>query len=195
MGLFIDSSATTTIQAQSNPNLILTKLADKTSVSLNETLTYTISYQNPASDPVNNLVITDVVPAQLELMAVSNGGLINGQTVTWTVPTVPAGSLPENLTIQTRASDPSLPRLPTVDIKANNSDGPLTVTAGDSAVLSWLSINTTACTASDAWTGDQPLSGSVTIRNIRNTKTYTLTCVNATDSAQDSVTINVAKKK
>ncbi|WP_273453885.1 PQQ-dependent sugar dehydrogenase [Nevskia ramosa] len=40
------------------------------------------------------------------------------------------------------------------------SASPTTITLGQSATLSWVSKNATSCTASDAWSGSKPLSGS-----------------------------------
>src|SRR3989344_6620005 len=52
------------------------------------------------------------------------------------------------------------PTLPTADLQVNSSNGPITVNQGISANLSWTSSNTTACTASGAWTGSKATSGS-----------------------------------
>lgn len=79
----------------------------------------------------------------------------------------------------------------TVDIKANGSDGPVTITYGSSASLSWTSNNANSCQASGDWSGTKAISGSETTANLTSSKTYTLTCTGSGGSASDSVTVNV----
>ena len=70
-------------------------------------------------------------------------------------------------------------RLPTVDLDANGSDGPITISYNTSANLSWTSAYATSCTASNGWTGGKALNGSESTGNLTSSKTYTLTCSNA----------------
>ena len=81
---------------------------------------------------------------------------------------------------------------PTADIKANGSDGPITIVYNSSATLSWSSTNATACTASNGWSGAKATSGSESTGNLTSSKTYTLTCTGPGGSASDSVTVNVS---
>lgn len=83
--------------------------------------------------------------------------------------------------------------VPTVDLLANGSSGPITLTVGTAATLSWSSVNATACTASGAWSGSKPTSGSESTGalNTVGAFTYTLTCSGAGGSASDAVTINI----
>jgi hypothetical protein len=83
------------------------------------------------------------------------------------------------------------PGAPTVDIKANNSNGPLTINSNTSATLSWTSSNATSCTASGGWSGSRSTSGSTSTGNLAANRTYTLTCQGDGGNASDSVTINV----
>lgn len=84
-----------------------------------------------------------------------------------------------------------------VDLKANNSDGPLYLYFKDIVNLSWISENTVSCQASRDWSGSKSLSGSETIQ-LNQVKTYkfTLTCKNAsgTQTATDSVQVIVRPK-
>ena len=80
---------------------------------------------------------------------------------------------------------------PTVDIKANNSDGPITTAYNTSANLTWTSQNANSCIASGAWSGSKSTSGSQSTGNLTSSKTYTITCSGSGGSASDSVTINV----
>ena len=63
---------------------------------------------------------------------------------------------------------------------------PTTISTGASATLSWSATNADACTASGAWNGTQPLSGSMMV-SPTTTSTYALHCTNAdgyTDASQ-----------
>ncbi|MFH0948675.1 MAG: hypothetical protein V1833_06755, partial [Elusimicrobiota bacterium] len=80
---------------------------------------------------------------------------------------------------------------PTVDIKANGSDGSITIGYNNSANLSWTSSNANSCTAGNAWSGYKNTSGSESTGNQTYSRTYTITCTENGGSASDSVTVNV----
>jgi len=88
------------------------------------------------------------------------------------------------------------PSPPTVDIKANGSDGPITISNNSSAPLSWITTNNpTFCTASGAWSGSKLVSGgseSTGTLSGPNTYTFSISCSNTAGSDTDSVTVNVA---
>lgn len=84
------------------------------------------------------------------------------------------------------------PPVPSVDLDANNSDGPITISYNTSAVLSWTSANATSCTASIGWSGGKSLSGSESTGNLTSLQTYTLSCSGSGGSASDGVTVNVS---
>jgi len=79
------------------------------------------------------------------------------------------------------------PPPPSVSISAN----PTSVTSGGSITLAWSSTNTTACTASNGWSGTEATSGTQPINNFAATTTFTLTCTGAGGSANQSVTVTV----
>ena len=81
------------------------------------------------------------------------------------------------------------PPAPTADIKAEGSDGPITVDVGASVNISWTSTNADSCVVSPpGWTG---VSGSRPTDNLTYDVTYTLNCSGPGGEASDSVTINV----
>ena len=65
------------------------------------------------------------------------------------------------------------PLTPTVMI----SIAPTTITLGQSATLTWSTMNASACTASSGWTGNESTSGTQTVTpTASGNVTYTLTC-------------------
>lgn len=81
---------------------------------------------------------------------------------------------------------------PTVDLKVNNSNGPLNLANPASYTLSWTSTNAASCSASGNWSGAQATGGSQPYSNIgTGSYTYAITCTNPAGSASDSVTVNV----
>jgi len=88
------------------------------------------------------------------------------------------------------------PAIPTVDIKVNSSDGPITVNYQDYITISWNSSNANSCTASGDWSGTKNAVGSESM-TMNSVKTYTfnLTCYSASSqSAVDSVQVTVRPK-
>jgi len=87
-----------------------------------------------------------------------------------------------------------------VDIKANGSDGPITIPSGSTALLSWTSQNVTSCSATGgAWSGFKPNSGTERVGPLTSSTSYELTCFkpeggggSGTEIVRDSVTINVS---
>ena len=81
---------------------------------------------------------------------------------------------------------------PTVDIQANYSNGPITVSHNSTVTLSWSSTYADSCSASGSWSGSKatngsqsgPLAGPATY-------TYILSCSGSGGNASDSVTVNV----
>jgi hypothetical protein len=82
--------------------------------------------------------------------------------------------------------------LPKVDLKVNNSDGPIQISYNDSIILSWTSTNASSCQASGDWSGQKSLSGSESIKNLTSSKTFNLTCIGPGGSTTDSVIVNVS---
>lgn len=94
-------------------------------------------------------------------------------------------------------SGPPLPPPPTVDLRANASNGPITIAFNTAANLTWSSTNATGCTASASvatpvWSGGKATSGSQSSGNLTSSRTFTLSCTGAGGNASDSVTVNVS---
>jgi hypothetical protein len=81
------------------------------------------------------------------------------------------------------------PPQPTVSLALT----PASITSGQSAQLNWSSTNTTACTASDAWSGSKATSGAVAVApTAAGSYQYTLSCSGDGGSATGSATLTVA---
>ncbi len=61
---------------------------DKTAAFTGDEVTFTISYRNYGSVAAQNVIITDVIPAELEFVSATDGGVNAGGTVTWDIGTV-----------------------------------------------------------------------------------------------------------
>jgi hypothetical protein len=81
------------------------------------------------------------------------------------------------------------PPVPTLAFSAS----PKTVSTGSSSTLTWTSTNATSCTASGAWSGTKPISGSASTGALHNNSTYSLNCTGAGGSAGQSVGVTIQK--
>lgn len=97
----------------------------------------------------------------------------------------------------TKSSVNPVTEAPTVNLKINNSDGPVQVDHNSKVNISWSSTNSpTSCSASGAWSGSKAGSGSETSGTLAGGTsgtdyTYTLSCTNSSGSGNDSVTVHV----
>lgn len=79
---------------------------------------------------------------------------------------------------------------PQVDV--NLDLNPTTINVGQSATLTWTTMNADACTASGAWSGSQPFSGTqVVMPSSANSYSYTLTCTNSDSQSMETQVLTV----
>ena len=198
----------------------MTKTASAGSVTSGGQLSYTLITTNNGPDTATAVTVTDALPAGLTIDSVtpqqgscSTAGLtvscnignlavgtyVPVQIVT-TVASVTAGTITNSAQASAAEPDPdpannsdnvstvivSAPALPTVSLSAT----PASIVSGDSVSLSWSSTDATSCTASGAWNGTQPTSGTLSV-SPSGTGTYTLSCTGPGGSASDSATVTV----
>ncbi len=84
----------------------------------------------------------------------------------------------------------TVPPVPTVDIKADGSDGPITIAYNAASTISWSSTNASACSVSPTgWSGT---AGSQSTGALIASQTYTVSCTGPGGGpVTDSVTVNV----
>lgn len=82
---------------------------------------------------------------------------------------------------------------PTVDVRVNGSNGPLTFTEPASYIITWSSTNATACSALNNLTGPIGTNGSTAFSNVvQAVYRYTVQCANAAGTtASDTVVVIV----
>jgi hypothetical protein len=90
--------------------------------------------------------------------------------------------------IQVDAAVSDVPVAPDVTLTLN----PTTINVGQTATLNWTVTNATTCTASGSWSGNQGLSGNVTLKpSAAGSYSYVLTCVNASGKTVDTEVLTV----
>lgn len=88
----------------------------------------------------------------------------------------------QSVTVNTTPIPPATPSLTLTAL-------PLTVEAGATTTLTWVSVNAGICEASNGWTGTKAVFGSEVV-TVNATTTYTLACGNGTATSTESVTVN-----
>ena len=105
-----------------NPDIVVNKTADLTSMNEGDTVNFTISVENLGIDPATNLVVTDVMPSGLSIVSTtpSQGTWSNPN---WNVGTLSAGQL-ETITISATADTNSsiIPVRPIINSATNTQD-------------------------------------------------------------------------
>ncbi|MBI3618938.1 DUF11 domain-containing protein [Candidatus Peregrinibacteria bacterium] len=87
-----NASATTTITVNQNATFSILKTVNRSTASPGDTLVYTLSVTN-TSGITGTATVTDIVPtSQVNFITASDGGTLNGQTVTWNNLTVVPGT-------------------------------------------------------------------------------------------------------
>lgn len=89
-------------------------------------------------------------------------------------------------TVTVNVSAPPVPA-PTLAFAAN----PGTVQSGSAATLSWTATNAASCSASGAWSGSKPTTGSESTGALGLNASYSLTCTGAGGAVTKSVTVIV----
>ena len=177
-------------------DLSLSKNVDDATPNIGDTVTFTINVSNAGPDTATNVGISDVVPSGYTNIAnISNGGALNGNTITWSIASIanganatvsftadvltPTGAANEYVnTAQVSASDQADP-----DSTPNNDDGDQSEDDEDNAVVN---------PGGAAGTADLMLTKSVNdaTPNIGDTVTFTINVSNAGPDTATNVGIS-----
>jgi Concanavalin A-like lectin/glucanases superfamily len=114
----------------------------------------------------------------------STGALSSTRTYTLTC-TGAGGSASKSVTVTIASGVPA----PSLSLSAS----PTSVASGGQSNLTWSSSNATSCTASGAWSGSRPTSGSESTSALTAAlNTFTLTCIGTGGTTSRSVTVTVS---
>ncbi len=113
----------------------------------------------------------------------ARGPLSANSTFTLTCDNGAGGTNSGSATVQVASATPA----PTVSLSAN----PTSVAANGTSQLMWTTVNASSCTASGAWSGNEPTSGSLSVGPLTADATYTLTCTGAGGTAASTVTVTL----
>lgn len=80
---------------------------------------------------------------------------------------------------------------PGVDLRVNDSHGPITVNYENSISLSWATSEAATCLASGDWQGDRPLKGKEDMLKLASDKIYQLSCTGPGGTTEAIVAVNV----
>lgn len=177
--------------------------------SYNTTITWSSTNADTATsaDLSGTLAVSG---SQAVTLPVNNSGSATTKTYNMTVTSVSGDTYNCSTTVTINPTTTNNPPVPSVDIKANGDNGPITLNPGDPLTLSWTSTNirTTPepiCTAlatpnTASWAGNKAASSSGEIHTSDLTTsttsiTYSITCNGVSGSspttATDSVTVSV----
>ena len=177
------ATTTVTVSAQAMPTVDIKANGSDGPITIAYNTAATLSWTSSNATSCNAL--GDWTGGKAVVGSELTGNLTSTKTYTISC-TGPGGTVSDNVTVNVNT-----PSAPTVDLKANGSDGPITIAYNTAATLSWTSTNSTSCNASGDWSGAKGLSGSESTGNLVSTKTYTISCTGTGGTASDSVTVNV----
>ncbi|MHB0978160.1 MAG: hypothetical protein ACYC1K_02020 [Minisyncoccota bacterium] len=160
---------------------------------------------NPFLLAVYGATVGYVIPSAASLFVVGIVGswvAIDRSTLTITAaevtpsPYPPTDSSPSMLLPQDVRSGVGL----TVDIKANSSNGPITINSGDSYTYAWTSIKATSCQLTSPANSGIPLFGADTVSPgspfypaVGAPMILTVVCTDGSTTATDAVTIRATR--
>ena len=188
------------------PDLVVSSLTRTPyTPTVNQSVNFNVFTKNQGDAPAGSSILELQINASNQTRTAGSlgAGLESGFTFSWT-PTIAgnyqvracadstgvvAESNEGNNCVTQTFSVTGTPTQPqsSVDLKANGSDGPITVPFNSSVTLNWTSQNTSSCSASGDWSGFRATSGSESTGTLTNSRSYTITC----DGASDSVVVNV----
>ncbi len=92
--LVVPDSDNAAVNVVDVPILLLAKSVSRSSATVGDNVTFTVSYRNSGNTPLTGVTVVDTLPAGLEATAASDGGTVSadGGTVTWVLADIAAGA-------------------------------------------------------------------------------------------------------
>ncbi|MDB5254273.1 MAG: secreted agglutinin [Parcubacteria group bacterium] len=171
-------------------------------LSLGQTFTYTWVSTNATSCDLASPSTTGLATSGTSLVIDTNHPYYPGTTTptTVTVTCTNGVAVATDSVVISLAGNGVPPTLPTVDVKANGSDGPVTLNPGQTFTYTWVSTNATSCDLTSPSTTGLAINGTSLV--IDSTHPYypttttptiiTVTCTNGVAVATDSVVVGLA---
>jgi hypothetical protein len=188
------SSATKTasVTASVQPAPVVTLIADSYSVTAGGSTNIRWSSTNsPSSCTASGSWSGAKSTTGTTTSNVVSTGALGAGSYTYNLSCTNSNPTPGTATITITSSSGPASNPPVITISLS----PTTIATGASSTLSWSVANTTgtSCTASNAWTGAQGLSGTTStgVKGTAGTFTYTLTCSNSAGSDTKSAVLTV----
>jgi hypothetical protein len=144
-----------------------------------QTLTPFTSTTKSGSTTKTTTVIQNPETKKTTTTTITTNPVTNRTTTTTTVNATPP---PTNAT-----TPPPVTPVLTIQLSA----APTSVVSGNSTTVSWSTTGTSSCTATGAWSGNQPTSGSAIKSGLTSTSTYGLNCIGVGGSISASTTVTV----
>lgn len=133
----------------------------------------------------NQPVVDVALPVSQNSFKIDPGVLLAGTIYHWRVRV--EGDLESDYNLQSFGVSFS----PSVDLKVNGSNGPITVNYNNSVKLSWNVDQALNCLASGSWQGQKKPKGSEKIDNLKKDEIFTLTCTGKGGEGSDEVEVKV----
>ncbi|WP_279248850.1 beta strand repeat-containing protein [Candidatus Marimicrobium litorale] len=125
-------SSSAAVTVSSAPLVLFAKVSDVDEAAVGQTLAFGIGVTNFGNATATNVLITDTLPAELEILSADSGGVIdnNANTVTWNIGDLPPNGTAVILTVQTRltARAPSVVNAATISYNELAQPYTLTIT-------------------------------------------------------------------
>ncbi|OLR92264.1 DUF11 domain-containing protein [Actinokineospora bangkokensis] len=181
-----NTSEIVTTEVVPRADLAVTKTG-KAEVVPNEEFSYAITVDNLGPSTATGVVVTDRVPDGLVVLGASDGGVVQGQTVTWNLGSIPAAEGPRPLSVRVRAPAEGLTVDNTVSATSTTTDpepGNNTSTTVRTVVVPESDLSIVKTAPAEVVAG-QPFDYTITVTN-RGPSTSTSSVV--TDRVPDGFT-------
>jgi hypothetical protein len=186
------SGVSVNVVANGSGNLILSGPTDTFTIDVTSTNASSCKLTSPSTSGIATSASMPIAPGSSFYPSV-------GGSVTFTVTCDDADGLGGTATASATISLPAPAPAVTADIKANGSDGPVTINSGATFSYTWSSANATSCQlTSPSTSGISTTGASSTFAPgnsfypaVGGSVTFTINCTDGVTSAIDSVTVNV----